>query len=186
MRFLLPCLAVLLLGAIAAPIASAQTLDDVDKMMREIRDKMRDLEQSLARASLDPADTESLVDMLARAAESGDTANLPPELQDFLRNNPDVLSRLATPEGATAEEQSKVESEIRELLGQDDGVQKLLEENPELLNKLLDDQEALTESLKKHVEVEDDIKRLFEQTQNGMEQTEEEIKKLIELAESMQ
>lgn len=173
----------------AAPVATAQAqmgADEIDQLMKQIRDQMRELEQDLAKASLDPADTEQLMEMLKRAVDSGDTTSLPPELQDFLRNNPDVLGKLAAPEGATAEEQRAVEESIREMLKSDDGVQKLLEENPELLQKLLDDQDALTEALKNHVRVEDDIKRLFEQANQTMRSTEQQLKDLIELAEQMQ
>jgi len=160
--------------------------EETKQLMDAISQKMRDLEQMLAKASLQPEDLAMIIDQLKTAVQEKDYDRLPGSLREFLLNNPQLLSQLKNPE-QSGEELQQTEDEIRRLLATDDhGVEKLLKDNPEMLERLLQQQDKMEEALKEHSSMENNLERLFNRTSDQMESTEGDIQKLIEAAEQMQ
>lgn len=168
--------------------ASAQQMgpDEAEQLMAQVQESMRQLEQMLAKASLKPDDLQTIIDQLRDAVRDNQTDQLPRSLREFLLNNPDLLAKLKDPT-AQGQDLRDIEDDIRRMLATDnDGLEKMLRQNPEMLKRLLEEQNELQRALEQHSEVENNLRRLFEQTEQQMHSTEDDIKKLIELAEQMQ
>lgn len=170
----------------ASALFAQPSAQEAEALMKAINDRMRDLEQELAKAAREPESLNSIVSLLKDLVAKGQVDQLPQSLKDFLFNNPDLLAKLKNPSG-TPEEQRKVEDEIRKLLAEkDNGLEELLKQNPEMLKRLLEQQDLVENALRKHAEAENDIQRLFRKTEQGMHTAEDDIKKLIEMAQQMQ
>lgn len=185
----------ILIGALLAPPLLAQdrqptepemSPQEAEQLMRSIGDRMRELEQMLAKASLEPDDLAAVIEQLKHAANEKDFERLPRTLREFLLNNPDLLAKLKNPE-AEGDELLQTEDEIRRLLAtEENAIEKLLKENPDMLERMLEKQEMMQEALQQHNSMENDLDRLFRQTSEGMKSTEQDIEKLMDLAQQMQ
>lgn len=179
----------LLFGSSAIAIAQDKgpmSPEEAEQLMNSIADKMRQLEQMLAKASLEPDDLSAIMEQLRHAAEEKNFTHLPRSLREFLLNNPDLLAKLKNPQ-QTGDDLLQTEDEIRRLLAtKKDGLEELLRENPEMLERLLEQQDTMEEALRQHNQVENDLERLFDQTAEQMKSTEGDIEKLMDLAEQMQ
>lgn len=183
-------LALLLGGSITLTAQEApdqqMSPEEAEQLMNSIAEKMRDLEQMLAKASLAPQDLSMLIEQLKEAAAENDFEHLPRSLREFLLNNPDLLAKLKNPD-ADGDSLLQTEDEIRRLLAtKDDGLEQLLRENPEMLERLLTQEGAMEEALQEHSNLENNLQRLFDQTSQQMESTEGDIEKLMDLAQQMQ
>ncbi len=164
-----------------AQFASAQVDSaQVDNTMREIYERMEQIEQDLARASQEPSAVDQIIESLGNLAE-GDLTALTPEIREMLLNNPELLARLSDPE-AGEEEMSLIEDDIRRLLySEEDGLDQLLENNPEIMERLIEEPETLENLIREFVGAEDDLAGLFSDVEQQMAQTESDIVRLIEL-----
>jgi hypothetical protein len=176
-RFTLPLLFILIFSS----IAQAQiTPEQVDELMRNIRDSMRETEQLLARASTPPISAEDLFNDLLDFAEGEE---ITPLLREFLESNPRLLAELSNPD-ANEEQLEETEDEIRRLLyAEDRGLEQFFEANPEVIERFFDDEENLEALLEEFLHAELDLEGLFHETEGSMAQTEEELIRLIELVE---
>ena len=171
---------------LATSAAQAQEDPDPQELMKEIQERMREIEQRLARASLEPEDLATIIHQLRDAVENQNFDELPESLSEFLESNPDLLARLQNP-NASEEELREAEDDVRRLLELDpEGLENLLSDNPEILERLLDSQEEVEEALRQHQQAQNDLERLFRDTEDRMRMTEDEIERLIELAHEMQ
>ncbi len=160
--------------------------EEAQQLMNSIAEKMRQLEQMLAKASLEPEDLGMLMEQLKQASEDKNFDHLPRTLREFLLNNPDLLAKLQNPD-AQGDSLRAAEDEIRRLLAtEEDGLAQLLRENPEILERLLSQEDAMEDALEKHSRLQNDLKRLFDETSRQMESTEGDIQKLMDLAQQMQ
>jgi len=168
------------------PPSQEMSPQEAEQLMNSIGEKMRQLEQMLAKASLEPEDLSTLIEQLKLAAEDKDFDHLPRTLREFLLNNPDLLAKLKNPD-AEGDSLLATEDEIRRLLAtEDDGLAQLLRQNPEMLERLLSQEDAMGDALRAHNEAENNLRRLFDETSRQMESTEGDIQRLMELAEQMQ
>lgn len=166
--------------------AGPMSPEEAEQLMNSISEKMRQLEQMLAKASLEPEDLGIIMEQLKEAAKNKDFSRLPRSLREFLLNNPDLLAKLKNPD-QTDDDLLQTEDEIRRLLAtNENGLEELLRENPEMLERLLEQQDSMEEALREHSQAENDLERLFNRTGEQMKSTEGDIEKLMELAEQMQ
>lgn len=185
MALVLALVAILVLPA-SLLRAQEMSAEEAERLMNAINEKMRALEQMLAKASLQPEELSTIIEQLRHAVENNETDKLPRSLREFLLNNPDLLAKLKNPD-AQGDDLRKLEDEIRRLLAtEDQGLERLLQQNPEMLQRLLQEQGQIEEALRNHAQVENDLQNLFKRTSDEMESTEGDIEKLIELAEKMQ
>jgi len=154
--------------------------EQIDQLMREIRDGMRETEQLLARASRPATSIDNLIEDLLSVAEG---ESVPSILREFLMNNPDLLAELLEPE-ANEERLLELEDDIRRLFyTEDNGVEQFLTEHPEVLEQLVTDEELLNKILQSFLSTENDLEDLFQDTEQSMTQTESDLERLIELVE---
>ena len=166
--------------------AQEMSAEEAERLMNAINEKMRELEQMLAKASLEPEQLSTIIEQLRHAVDNNETDQLPRSLREFLLNNPDLLAKLKNPD-AQGDDLLKVEDEIRRLLAtEDQGLERLLQQNPEMLQRLLQEQDQIEDALRNHAQLENDLQNLFKRTTDEMESTEGDIEKLIELAQKMQ
>lgn len=172
-----------LIFIIFIPITSAQEAENnPQEKMDQINQRMKEIEQLLARASLKENDLNLLLEQL-KNYQSGDP--VPHLLNEFLLDNPEILAKLKNPNG-NQEELLKTEDEIRRLFALEaEGPRIFLQENPNILKELLQNS-LFEEILRKHIKKENDLKKLFNQVENHMAETEKDIAELIKQAEEMQ
>lgn len=169
-----------------APQPQPQTGQDVDKLMNEIHQKMKNLEQDLAKASLEPSSIKNVLSQLLELAKQNKLDSIPNSVKDFFLANPEMLAKLKNP-NADQETLRSIEDNIRRKLAEDEkNLAALLQENPQILQNLMNDENALKNAMEKYTETENDLKKLFDDTSSEMKSTEDEIKKLIEMAQQMQ
>lgn len=169
-------------------VASAQAQVDpsqVDNTMRGIQEAMRDIEQALADASQEPPSVEDMLSSLDDA-QGGNIEALHPALRELLMSHPELLAELLAPE-AGDDQRRALEDNIRRMLySEEDGLTHLLENNPEILERLVAQPEHLESMIQEFAGQEDDLEHLFNNIEGQMLETESEIARLIELVEEAQ
>lgn len=154
---------------------------DTQELMRQISEKMRQVEQALARASLEP---ENIIDALRQLQDmqrDGQLDTLPPSLLDFINQNREWLSQRSS-----NSELELTEREIERLLENDPSGMELLNRFPNMLHEMMEDEDTLKELIENFQREENDLDELFNRTENTMRQTESDIERLLEMAQAMQ
>ncbi|MCD4658146.1 MAG: hypothetical protein K8S87_11465, partial [Planctomycetes bacterium] len=172
-------------GVLTTGNVQAQSAEEVEAMINEIIDLMRDIEQKFNKIALEPEQLSEILRQLLKAAQDGKPENMPEAIKDYLINNPAELAKLIEPE-ADAAKIKELKKMIRKSLQTDDGLNLLIKKYPQILKNLMQQEEILKQALKKYLKDENDLQSIFENTNREMLDSEDKLKELIKLANKMQ
>lgn len=153
-----------------------EMMAELEKLVKEVDESMQELESKIAEASsepLKPDEVKAQIDAIAEKLRKGESLDeLPAGIQSYLKKNPEELAEAL---GETKEEAEKLVEDQQELL-------KRLNEAGEKSAELLENMDALEEILEETQKIEDDMKDVIEKQRETSKQTEDEMKRSLELA----
>ena len=172
-------------GILATGSVQAQSAEEVEAMINEIIDLMRDIEQKFNKIALEPEQLSEILRQLLKAVQDDKPENIPDAIKEYLFNNPTELAKLIDPE-ADPEKIKELKKMIRKALQTDDGLSLLIKKYPQILKNLMQQEDILKQALKKYLKDENDLQSIFENTDKEMRDSEDKLKELIKLANKMQ
>ena len=168
------------LGVLTTSSVQAQSAEEVEGMINEIIDLMRDVEQNLNKIALEPEQLSEILHQLLKAVQDDKPDNIPEAIKEYLINNPTELAKLIEPDANPAKIK-ELKKMIRKALQTDDGLSLLIKKHPQILKNLMQQEDILKKALKKFLKDENDLQSIFENTDREMRESEDKLKELIKL-----
>lgn len=162
-----------------APGESPQELQaKLGKLMKEASEEMAALERELARASLSSPKADVIAERIKQireAMEQGKLEDLPEGLRDEIKQNPDEVAKLT----------GKTNEEVTKLAESSDTLRDLLKQNPEVLKKLAASEEVMQRVLEKQNAVEKRLAETLQKTEESAEAARKNVDESIKVAHEL-
>lgn len=181
-------LAIAVSGLLGAPLMaqeveeSAKTpqemMEELHKLMKKASDEMGELEEELAKASLDSPKADVVatrIEEIRKKMAEGKLDELPEGLRKYIEENPE----------AVAKELGKSEEEVKDISKSSEELAELLKKNPELLKKLAENQETMESIVRRQHEAEKKLEETLKKQQDSADQAKKKVDESLELAHAI-
>ncbi|MCB9893430.1 MAG: hypothetical protein H6839_03165 [Planctomycetes bacterium] len=152
-----------------------EMIAELHKLMKKASDEMGELENELAKASLDSPKADVIaerVKKLKEAMEQGKLDEMPEGLRKQIEENPQEVAKAT----------GKSNEEIKKIAQSSDELTELLRKNPELLKKLSQSQDTMDGIIQKQQAAEKKIEETLKKQDDAVEAAKKELDDSLELA----
>lgn len=152
-----------------------EMLEELHKLMKKASEEMGELENELAKASLDSPKADVIAERIKKLSEAmkqGKLDDLPEGLRKQIQENPEEAAKAT---GKSAEEIKQIAESSEELT-------ELLRKNPELLKKLAESESTMESVLEKQQAAERKIEETLKKQQEAAEAARSKVDESLEMA----
>ncbi|MCB9931966.1 MAG: hypothetical protein H6841_00930 [Planctomycetes bacterium] len=152
-----------------------EMLEELHKLMKKASEEMGELENELAKASLDSPKADVIAERIKKLTEAmkqGKLDELPEGLRKQIQDNPE--------EAAKATGKSK--EEIKQIAESSEELTELLRQNPELLKKLAESESTMESVLEKQQSAEQKLAETLKKQQEAAEAARTKVDESLEMA----
>lgn len=157
------------------PKSQQEMLEELHKLMKKASDEMGELEQELAKASLDSPKADVIaarIQELKKKMEEGKLEDMPEGLRKWVEENPEEVAKAT----------GKSNEEVKKIAESSDDLAELLKKNPELLKKLAENGETIDSIIERQHSAEKKIEETLKKQGEASELARQKVDESLEMA----